>query len=217
MKRNPLIGVLFVFVLILTLTPVSAQQFNENESLFKPEPPRQGPEFGVQAGTSFSAGSGGFNMFSQSISPHMRWNVSPRWSLTVGTVFSTASINGVNSFNNNPLMGGGFQMGPQRAFSSTAYAMGSYQLNPRLIISGGAWMEANNMSRSFDVQMNPQAFSMGGKGMMLGMDYRITESLHFGAQVRMSSGYNPFNPLYNLGPLPGQGFQSSPFNRFGGW
>jgi hypothetical protein len=46
----------------------------------------------------------------------------------------------------------------------------------------------------FGPQMNPQAFNLNAGGMMIGMDYRISERFSFGAEINVSRGYNPFNP-----------------------
>ncbi|MFN3554997.1 MAG: hypothetical protein ACK4VN_03430 [Bacteroidales bacterium] len=162
------------------------------------------PTLGMQLGSSFSTGFGGYSVFSQSLSPHMNWQANRNFSLTVGSHFTTANMGG-----NFPAMGASAGLMPDRLFSTTLYAFGSYQLNPRLTLTGGAWTEQNNFNAMFQPQMNPQAFDMNARGMMMGMDYRITDNLRFGAEINISRGYNPFLP-YGYGSQP---FHSSPFHR----
>lgn len=167
------------------------------------------PVFGVQMGSSFTTGFGGGSLFSQSVAPHIQFRPGQKFSLVVGSVFSTGSFGG-----NTPLAmqssGGG--LFPDRMYSTTVYALGAYQVNSRLVITGGAWAEKNNMGMMFSPQMNPQAFEMNPRGMMMGMEYKITENLRFGAEINVSQGYNPFNPYRQQGA-----FQRNPFQRNSPW
>jgi hypothetical protein len=179
-----------LFLMAVSIVP------SHGQSSFTPS-----SDFGVELSSSFSTGFGRSSLFSQSVAPHMQWSVSPRWKLTVGSIFTNYSGN-IAPF--------GQHAGANGMFSTTAYAIGSYQVNPRLTFSGGSWIESNNMKTLFEPQMNSQAFNMNNKGIMFGMDYRVTENLHFGAQVRVSSGYSPlYNPflqrqsLFNSSTNPG--------------
>ena len=168
-------------------------------------------DFGLQLGTSFSTGFAGSSLFSQSIAPHFQFNPSQRFSLVLGTVFSSGQLTGSGGF--SPFGYTPFGESPaahQRLFSTTVYAMGAYQLNPRLTITGAGWVERNNFNMA-QPQMNPQAFNFGPRGMMVGFDYRIIENLSFGAQVRMTQGYNHFNSFNS--PFQRGFMGASPFNR----
>jgi len=166
------------------------------------------PSFGLQMGSSFTSGMGGNSLFSQSIAPHMQLDVTKDFQLIVGSVFTTGNLG-----NNNPMqLNSGVEM-PQRLNSTMVYAIGAYQLNPRLTITGAAWTERNNMN-AFQNQMNPQAFNNNARGMMMGVDYKITDNLRFGAEVNISNGQNPFSPYGNYGYNP---FYSSPFNQRTPW
>jgi hypothetical protein len=211
-------AILFSLFLLGSL-PLAAQQTQDSESLFATEQQRSNPHFGLQFGSSFTTGFGGGNLFTQTIAPNLRWDLSQRWSLTVGTIFSSTQMSGFGAF--YP-MGSAFGAGqslasPGRLFSATTYSMGVYQVNPRLIISGGAWMEHNNMPGLFQQQMNPQAFNMQGRGMMVGFDYQVSEGFSVGAQVRMSGGYNQFNQFYAPGPFHRSMQPGNPFFRPAGW
>ncbi len=163
------------------------------------------PTFGLQLGSSFTTGLGGHSLFSHSVSPQVQFQPGQRFSVVVGSVFSTGSLSGGMPFASQP-------EGNGRLYSNTIYAYGAYQVNSRLTLTGGAWTERNNMNAFFTPQMNPQAFNTNARGMMFGMDFRISDNLRFGAEINVSQGPNAFSPLYNNGP-----FQSSPFHRRNPW
>ncbi len=170
-------------------------------------------DFGFQLGTSFTTAFGGSSLFSQSFAPHFQWNPAQRFSLVVGSVFSTGQFSGAGGFSPFglvPVADAG--MMPQRLFSGSVYALGAYQLNERLTLTGGTWFERNNLQMA-QPQMNPQAFNTNPRGMMVGFDYRVTENFRFGAQLNVSQGYNPFNPFNQFGGFNRGGFAPSPFPR----
>jgi len=157
------------------------------------------PFFGMQMGTQYMTGMGGAGLFSQSFAPYLQFKPGQNFSVVAGSILSTSSFSGSSPFLST-------SAAPDRLFSTTVYALGAYQVNPRLIVTGGAWGERNNMNQLFmGPQMNPQAFDLSAGGMMLGMDYKITENLRFGAEINLSRGQNPFNPYGNTNPF-------SPFN-----
>jgi long-subunit fatty acid transport protein len=191
------------FVLMLHFsTPINAQ--NAAGSFLFSEMPATGktPRLGMQAGTMFSTGLFGSSMFSRTLAPSINWDVSKRFSLELGTILSTTHMQGANAlFPFSAHMAGGESidvLGRQNLFSSTFYAAGAYQVNPRLTLVGSTWMERNNMA---DMGMNPMAFDINPRGAMFGFDYRVNENFSFGAEVSVSSGHNPLNPLYNHHPL----------------
>lgn len=170
-------------------------------------------DFGLQVGSSFTTGFGGNSLFSQSFAPHFQWNPAQRFSLVVGSVFSTGQFSGSGGFSPFglvPVADAG--MMPQRLFSGSVYALGAYQLNERLTLTGGTWFERNNLQLA-QPQMNTQAFNMSPRGMMVGFDYRVTENFRFGAQLNVSQGYNPFNPFNQYGGFNHGLFAPSPFHR----
>lgn len=214
-------NVIIPFLFTIFLLP-GLQSQAQDGSLFE-TPVEQSPlfpktDFGFQLGTSFSTGFQGSSLFSQSLAPHFQWNPNQRFSLVVGSVFSTGQFSGNVAFTpfglfQNEAMGG---MMSQRLFSNTVYAFGAYQLSPRLTITGGSWMEHNNF-QAFQPNMNNQAFQMNPRGVMMGFDYKISENFRFGAQFNVSQGYNPFNPLNSAGAFQRGFFPSSPFQRNTPW
>ncbi|TVQ12851.1 MAG: hypothetical protein EA361_10445 [Bacteroidetes bacterium] len=202
--------ILFVAVLLFSSALLAAQSSDSSDSgLLSGDYSvlNSQPDFGMQFGTSFTSGFGGGSLFSQSFAPHMKFRPGQNFSLVVGSVFSTGSFGGSSPF--------GFQGEagtPDRMYSTTVYALGAYQVNSRLVITGGAWAERNNMDMMFAPAMNPQAFDINPRGMMMGMEYKITENLRFGAEINVSQGYTPFNPY-----MQQRSFQSSPFHRRNPW
>jgi hypothetical protein len=195
--------ILFPVILFSQNQPAEQPELlSDNYSLFSSR-----PAFGMQMGSTFSTGFGG-SMFTQSFAPHLQFRPGQNFALTVGTVFSTSNFSGGMPMFMN---GSGAEM-PNRFLSNTVYAFGAYQVNPRLTITGGAWTEQNNLNMMQN-QMNPQAFDLNARGMMMGMDLRITENLRFGAEVSFSRGNNPFNPYSG-----GSGYYSpNPFHRRYPW
>jgi hypothetical protein len=163
------------------------------------------PTFGMQMGSSFSTGFAGTGIFSQSIAPHLQFNPGKNFTLIAGSVLSTSSFGGTSSI---------MQGGNDRFLSTTVYALGAYQVNPLLTLTGGAWGERNNLNQMMQgPQMNPQAFNLNAGGMMMGLDFKITENLRFGAEVNVSRGANPFSPYNSYSPF----YTPGPFNRRPNW
>jgi len=182
------------------------------------------PHFGLQVGSMFTSGMGSGSMFTHSVAPSLNWEVNQRFNLHVGTIVSSSLMNGMNPlFPYNMSMAGGESSGlfqNQRFFNTAVYATGTYQVNPRLSLIGSAWVEHNNLA---DMGINPQAFNTTPRGGMVGFDYKVSENFQFGAEVRVSSGVNPFSPFYNSGMF-GPGFDQrngiygpSPFHRGTRW
>lgn len=203
----------FSLLLLLAATSLPAQQGSGFQSTDKPILELPKTDFGLQFGTSFTTAFGGSSLFSQSFAPHFQWNPAQRFSLVVGSVFSTGQFSGAGGFSPFglvPVADAG--MMPQRLFSGSVYALGAYQLNERLTLTGGTWFERNNLQMA-QPQMNQQALNMSPRGMMVGFDYRVTENFRFGAQLNVSQGYNPFNPFNQYGGFNHGLFAPSPFHR----
>ena len=139
------------------------------------------PDFGLQIGTSFSTGFSGGLHSTQFLAPTIQWSISPRLHIIAGGIFATGQFSGVSSLNPAGMVSG-MTTAVNRPFAATAYAAGAYQVSERLTILGAGWIEHNNML-PLGMRMNPQAVNPMHRGMMVGFQYRITDNLHFGAQV----------------------------------
>ncbi len=198
---------LLVFVLFVALfaTPGFAQ-FNT-------------PQFGMQFGSSFTTAGASGSLFSNSIAPRLNMDVGKDFHLEVGTIFTTSRFNGVaqgygmHAYGSESLL---FDQ-PSGMNSATTYAFGVYRLNPKLSISGGTWFERTSFDMS-ETTMNPYAMSYNPRGMMLGLDYKVTENLRFGVEVSASSGVSPMtHGLYQHSAFPGGFHNHNPFHRSGRW
>ena len=179
-------------------------------------------DFSLTAGSSFSSFSGAGGMFSSSISPRLNLDMTKDFHLEIGTIFSSSRITdmpvGLSPLSPMQSSGGIMPHGDGNIFSSTVYALGAYQVSPRLSVHGATWFERTSFDMMGDMPaMNAQATGHNPQGMMLGFDYKVTENLRFGAEVNVSTGYNPYTPM-NFQQSPFGGFHNpSPFHRLRGW
>jgi hypothetical protein len=218
--------VFFVATFLVLLLQVSTPLSGQGTLLRKPasELPvfSSSPQLDLQLGTMFSTGFQGSSMFTHAVAPALNWDISRRFNLQVGTILSSSFMNGNNAFFPfSPHMAGGEAMHApfsQRSFGATMYAAGAYQVNPRLTLIGSAWMDRHQMP---EMTMNPMAMNTNFHGANFGFDYRVTENFSFGAQFNVSSGYNPYNPLNNMGMygfgVPGSFYSPAPFHKNNRW
>lgn len=178
------------------------------------------PRFGMQFGSMFTAGGSYGNMFSNSIAPRLNMDLSKDFHLEVGTIFSTSRLSGYNANQGLFSPGSEFMLFDQPTSMNTAtmYAFGVYRLNPKLSISGGTWFERSSFDMS-QTNMNPYAMNHNPRGMMIGLDYRVTENLRFGVEMSASSGMSPMTApgLFQHSAFPGGFYNHNPFHRYGRW
>jgi hypothetical protein len=192
-------NLVFIVALVFPMLLASQGLYNSGSGLFSNNASGTTPHFGMQVGSSFSTGFAGSGLFSQSIAPHLTFRPGKNFTLIAGSVLSTSSFSG-----GSPFMAG--SAAPDRFYSTTVYALGAYQLNPRVTLTGAAWGERNNMNAmmygsQMGPQMNPQAFNLNAGGVMMGLDYKISENISIGAEINLSRGVNPFNPYMNNNPF----------------
>ncbi|MFP4468707.1 MAG: hypothetical protein ACLFN2_07045 [Bacteroidales bacterium] len=214
MKLKMVFATLLILLLLAVSSPACAQGNDEGllkrETAFSPS-----PQFGMQFGTAFTTGGYGGSMFTNTISPHLGLDVSKNFHLEVGTIVSSSQIRGGGTIAPFGLANNHGQMQNlqgQRMFSTTIYAYGSYKVNSRLSLTGGTWVERRDMDE-YGQQMNPMAFDTNPRGMMFGFDYKVNDNMRFGAEINMSSGVNPFNPLDQHHVYPHRNPGSMPFYR----
>ncbi len=170
------------------------------------------PHFGFQVGSSFSTMGNAGNMFTHSLAPVMNWDMNERFTLQVGTIFSTSRMNGLMPADSYLSGSQLFNHNAGNSFSSmTVYAFGAYQLNPRLTLTGGTWVEQSGFDFMGSTLESGNTFNP--QGVMLGLDYKVTENFRFGFEVSTTRGYNPYAPfIYQQNAFPG-GFNRNPFHR----
>lgn len=180
------------------------------------------PEFGLQLGSSFSQFSGYGSLFTQSITPTLSWSPQKNLRINAGAIvtnFNAGSSTGFNTmaFESNSFGNSAFS---NNLTSSLFFVSGSYDINSRLTISGAGYYDQNKASMMFYNQ-NQNFGNNDVKGMMLGFDYKVSDSFRFGAEININSGYNnfmmsPYNSSY-MSPF-NQGFHNqSLFRRHNDW
>ena len=185
--------------------------FNFNPGLL-PAKPANKVSFGLEMGTSFGVSSGSGGLFGVYVSPHVKYNVSPKFSVNFG-----ASISNSNYI--NYLSPYGFENTVRFDNNITQtflYAEGQYQVNNRLMINAKGYKE---IYRFDEPQINPRALDLDGGGVAVGFQYKVTENFHFGAEIGMRKGNTPYNP-YSVGNFGQPGFNNfgiSPSNGFDPW
>ncbi len=171
--------------------------------------------FGLQLGSSFSVGGVAGGMFSHTVAPSLNWAVSEKLQIEVGSFFSHSRMHGLLHAHPSPGMGSFSPSAGSTMQRATLYTMGSYQVSPRLRITGGAWTERVRGEAPF-YQMNPLAMEMNPQGVLMGFEYKITDNLRFGAEINMSNA--PMGYYYTPGyPAPFFNHRSAPFRQQSVW
>ena len=185
--------------------------FNFNPGLL-PAKPANKVSFGLEMGTSFGVSSGSGGLFGVYVSPHVKYKVSPKFSVNFGATISNSNyINYLSPY--------GFENTVRFDNNITQtflYAEGQYQVNNRLMINAKGYKE---IYRFDEPQINPRALDLDGGGVAVGFQYKVTENFHFGAEIGMRKGNTPYNP-YSVGNFGQPGFNNfgiSPSNGFDPW
>lgn len=129
----------------------------------------------MEVGSSFSTMPAGGSMFSQYVLPHLTYRASPRLLLEGGAMISYDYLGQHNRF----MPATGFSGGT----STLVYASGTYLLHPRLTLSGTVYknyFQANNrLTPGNETWNQPNAYDF--QGMFMQLDYKLSNSIHFGA------------------------------------
>lgn len=214
----------YFYILLILITPVilNAQELTGNESnvvnnntsaegklslgtgvpgLFEPL------NLQMQTGASFGTLGYGGNYFQSFLSPALSFPLNKKLSVSAGVTYSHTS------FNNMPLLktNGEIESFSGNMNTLTMFTSGIYRANDKVTLTGSAFSTINP---SFNARLNPDAIRMEAKGFSFGVDYKLGENTHIGAEVRFQHGngnlYNPYNTFYS--PYR----QNSPFlNNYG--
>lgn len=148
-------------------------------------------KFGFQAGTSFSSFGSGFSLFSNQISPYLSYQVSPKFSLEIGTTISNYNTG------NSPVLSLSGEPISTSFMGLSGYAVGRYHASERLMISGSVYRESSVMP---SLSMNPAAFEFLNQGMAVGIDYKISDKFSVGAGLQVMQSNNPWGSSYFNNP-----------------
>jgi len=183
------------------------QQIKEGKQVFEvphlETTPARKVDFGFQAGSSVWMSGHRNALFSSYIAPEVRFHATPRFQLNTGIMFSQGFLPGAAEGQN------GFQ--GNRFNSFTLFAEGRYLVSERLSFSG---MVLKELDPGLDPRINTFYRNTGMQAVGMGVNYKLTENIHFGAQIRVSDGMpaSRFSPSYMHDP-----YRTAPFFRPDPW
>jgi hypothetical protein len=152
--------------------------------------PDNNSRFSLEAGTGFSSFSSGTTMLGNYVSPRFEYDLSPSLTITAGGTLS------FNQYNNLPqpmaLNNNTNNVRPvQQGFSShSLFVSGRYIINDNLFMTGTMYREQGQLPLSL---MSPEISGYNSHGMSMGIEYRISNNLHFGAEVGINRTNNPYH------------------------
>ena len=201
--------VLFVLVLICCFLYTSGQEPIESNdyldiadsTVYKRDEtlkPVKKADFGVDVGMAYSFYPHGYGGYFFNLSPHVRYPVTKRFSASVGISMVYGSLYNpyYTESGENPLM-------PMTQMFITASV--NYMVSERLIVSGSVYKQINDVQNPNPGQTQANYDSHGAS---VGMHYKLTPSISFGAQIRVDQPglyYNPYSSVinpYNNSGLP---------------
>jgi hypothetical protein len=161
-----------------------------------------------QTGASFST-MGNNSIFNTWVAPEIKYQVTPKFSLTAGTVAMYGNYGNLQNYisKENSLTNA------DRLAQYYLFAKGEYKLNDRITFRGTTMKEVSNTS------INPNPYSLNH----LGIDIKLRDNVFLSADVQVAKGRTPFGMYYNnpYNPSFGYGnsfFSSSPFSSINrGW
>jgi len=193
----------FIFSLMLLALSVTGQGvYHHPEAWFAPAPgvdkyfydslqndrtdrsTLPGIRYGIHVGTSFTSSGFYGNTFQTWIAPEIQLPVSERFFLRAGVVASHVNVTNMN------VMPGIYENQGNSAnwMSYTVYAEGTYLLSENLSVSGTVFKK---------IDQTPEWVKRSGYGQefesySLSFHYRVSNSMHIGAHIRMDRGNHPF-------------------------
>jgi hypothetical protein len=146
---------------------------------------------GLEAGTSFSYSPGNYFGPSFYIAPNVTFYINPRFALQAGIGIERSNYRALYETGT----GNGEILPMTRAF---IYTRGSYMLNDRLTVSGTVYKTINDVPK---LSKYSSSVNYSQTGAIVGINYKINNSLSFGFHVQMinnsSQSENPY--FYNPG------------------
>jgi len=176
---------------------------NNNSSLLYSYPDRnikplfnRNPDFNLTIGSGISTYPGGSVSLNSYIAPSMSYYVNTNLKIDIGGVFSntnspTPSIFPSEQSNNNF----------NRPSYYSIYAHGMYRIGERLMITGSVIQEKSDVPGPKPVynylgNNSTNLMERSFKSFSMGFNYKISDYLNIGAEVRVSDGFNPYYSPY---------------------
>jgi len=180
--------VFLTLLIIFAFSGVQAQEFGSNvinAPVSKGQPvinQQFKPDVSFTLGTSFSSFGPGFNTFGTFVMPEITFPVSEKFAIRTSIGYS-------NTFYTTPGAEGSLfsQNNVQYGYLSVS---GLYRVNEKLTIGGTAF-------KTFDLaprkdQVNPRAIDFSNEGIMLNLDYKISDHV----RINAAFSYQKRSPYY---------------------
>ncbi|MBI5219093.1 MAG: hypothetical protein HY958_09205 [Bacteroidia bacterium] len=169
-------------------TPLNTTTLNDKPiSLFDKTPLSDNKKLQVrfQTGVSF-ASFGGANIFNTWVAPEVKYQLTPKFNLKVGTVAMYSNMSDLQNYiyHENSVTPG------QRLAQYFMYAQGEYKVNDKIRLRGTSMREFSDLS------INPHPFSLNH----LGVDIKLKEKVFLSADIQFAKGNFPYGMYYN-GPF----------------
>lgn len=144
--------------------------------------------FGAQVNTQVGVGNHDYFASSLSFNPHVKYKATKQLSFTAGASFSYGQY--------TPLTVEGTYSSEMLPMTQLfVYGSGSYQVNPKLVVSASAYKNMSEPGESKD----PKALDLYDndfQGVSFGMSYQVNPKLSLHFQVNIEEGHNPYR-YYN--------------------
>ncbi len=203
-----------IFLVLLCLS------FNGNaQGLFSNSPVRgagllteslpDNTNFSLEVGSGFTSFSSGTSVFGNFISPMLEYDVSPSFSIVAGGSFS------FNQYSNLPqslVVNSSGTPVQQGLTDHSLFLSGRYMINDNLFMTGSVYNEQGHIP----LVMNQRMMDYSARGMTMGLEYKVSGNLRFGAEIGVNRSNNPYH-LYSpfAGPFNsrhrGSPYRISPF------
>jgi hypothetical protein len=142
---------------------------------------------GLEVGTSFFYSPKNYYGPSYYIAPSLHYRITPRFNLQAGFICERSTFYPLQERDQNIING-------LAVIKTNLYAQGSYLLFPRLTIQGTVFQTINDAQKYLKY---PYPVSYNSKGALIGLDYKIGNSLSIGFNVRVqNNSYYPINSSY---------------------
>ena len=186
LRFNSLLFVLLMFIPVVAFGQQQVNVGDKDESTLN----LKKVDYSLNTGTSiFSMGSMGSGSMYY-VAPEFSYQFSPKFRFRGGVMFTQ------QNFKANPDnldMKSNYQYYVPSGPSTTVYASGDYQVNSRLSLTG-------TLIKNFsDNRYSQNGFDNSYQMMSMGLNYKITDHLHFGAGVSLYQG-SGLNSLYYNNP-----------------
>ncbi len=211
-KLSFIIAGVFLSIIVIAQTPDARQQNKDYiiqdavlpcqnydpNSLRVPELKKL--KFSISSGMIIGSGGQAQSFSRYYLAPELYAQLTPRWRLRGGVMISNTAFKGYNIFSSEAYSSDQYS---SPGYCMTVFAGGDYQVNDRLILTGMLLKDINPANQR---ELNAAYSNLNRQQWMIGLDYKVTDNFHVGAQILHSKGYSPImrpniQPLYSPYPF----------------